>query len=87
LTRLHECAAANGGCDPNATCSNTAGSHTCTCNDGFTGDGQTCTPPAPAAGGCGCNTDGAGSQTLFGGAFVLGLVLRRRRRAGAAPSA
>lgn len=30
-------------CDSNATCSNTAGSFTCACKDGFTGNGTTCT--------------------------------------------
>jgi len=26
-----------------ATCTNTVGSYTCTCNAGYTGDGSTCT--------------------------------------------
>ena len=30
------------GCDGKATCSDTDGSYTCTCNDGYTGDGFTC---------------------------------------------
>lgn len=36
------CAVANGGCGPNATCSEPAGKITCTCKDGFVGDGGTC---------------------------------------------
>jgi hypothetical protein len=30
-------------CDPNAVCSEEGGDATCVCNDGFTGDGETCT--------------------------------------------
>ena len=34
-------------CDPNATCTNTIGSHYCTCNVGYYGFGQTCTACDP----------------------------------------
>jgi hypothetical protein len=40
---VDECATNNGGCDANAACEDTAESFTCTCTDGYTGDGYTCT--------------------------------------------
>ena len=30
-------------CDSNAVCSNTEGSYVCSCVEGYTGDGKTCT--------------------------------------------
>ena len=30
-------------CDENAQCANTPGSFTCACNEGYSGDGMTCT--------------------------------------------
>ena len=30
-------------CDGNAVCTNTPGSFTCACNEGYSGDGITCT--------------------------------------------
>jgi cysteine-rich repeat protein len=41
---VDECAIANGGCDPNATCMNTPGGRTCTCNPPFVGNGIVCAP-------------------------------------------
>ena len=40
---INECLTGNGGCDANATCTNTPGSRICTCNAGYSGDGLTCT--------------------------------------------
>jgi len=40
---IDECAENNGGCSDQAVCSNTEGSFACSCNDGFAGDGFTCT--------------------------------------------
>ena len=39
---INECEGGHG-CDANAHCSNTKGHYTCTCIEGFTGDGQECT--------------------------------------------
>ena len=40
---IDECTPNNGGCSEQAVCSNTEGSYTCSCEDGFAGDGFTCT--------------------------------------------
>lgn len=40
---IDECATNDFTCDPNAHCVNTVGSHGCQCNEGYTGDGKTCT--------------------------------------------
>ena len=41
---IDECAVnAWNNCDKNAYCNNTAGSYNCTCNNGYTGNGTTCT--------------------------------------------
>merc|ERR1719267_423065 len=44
---MDECTYEDGaysGCDPAALCSNSIGSHSCVCNEGYFGDGVTCTP-------------------------------------------
>ena len=38
---INECKSANP-CDDNASCSNNVGSYVCQCNNGFVGDGKTC---------------------------------------------
>ena len=39
---IDECRNGNHDCDVNANCTNTVGSHTCTCKEGFTGNGRSC---------------------------------------------
>ena len=42
-TDINECTSEMDDCDVNADCVNLPGSYLCTCRDGFTGDGSTCT--------------------------------------------
>jgi hypothetical protein len=44
---VDECATGNGGCDDNATCTNTDGGRDCDCNEGFEGDGLACEELVP----------------------------------------
>lgn len=39
---VNECSADSSPCDKNAGCTNTEGSYSCTCKEGYTGDGSTC---------------------------------------------
>ena len=39
---VDECAVNNGGCNPDAYCANIPGSFTCTCVEGYSGDGFIC---------------------------------------------
>ena len=41
-TDIDECADNNGACSPDANCTNTPGSFTCTCIEGYSGDGINC---------------------------------------------
>ena len=43
LVDTDECTLDLDNCSEDATCTNTEGSYTCTCNDGYTGDGTSCT--------------------------------------------
>jgi hypothetical protein len=68
---IDECATANGGCSPSATCQNTPGSLTCTCKKGFAGDGQTCEDiDECASNNGGCSTE-AVCQNYEGGRFCV----------------
>ena len=40
---IDECTMGTDNCAPEATCTNTEGSFTCTCNQGYTGNGTSCT--------------------------------------------
>jgi len=39
---VNECDEGTDNCDFDATCSNTEGSYSCACNEGYSGDGFTC---------------------------------------------
>ena len=39
---INECVREQSPCDPNAMCTNTPGAYTCSCDEGYTGDGMTC---------------------------------------------
>jgi hypothetical protein len=47
---IDECASQSDACDPDASCTNTPGSFTCTCAAGFAGDGFDCNPDADGDG-------------------------------------
>jgi len=40
---VNECLNGQNNCSTNALCENTQSSYNCTCNDGYDGDGFTCT--------------------------------------------
>ena len=42
FTDINECEVGTDNCHADATCENTIGSFTCTCNTGYEGDGVTC---------------------------------------------
>ena len=43
FTDIDECITSTDNCHVDATCTNTGGSFTCACNNGYTGVGTTCT--------------------------------------------
>lgn len=43
FTDINECLQGGNNCDSNATCNNTIGGFSCSCNIGYYGDGVTCT--------------------------------------------
>ena len=42
LLDIDECSNGSHDCDVNANCTNTDGSHSCTCKEGYTGKGESC---------------------------------------------
>ena len=42
VTDIDECAEKTDTCDKHSACTNTIGSFTCTCQDGYSGDGHVC---------------------------------------------
>ncbi len=42
VSDINECATGDYNCDANAGCANTDGSFTCSCNEGYIGDGVSC---------------------------------------------
>ncbi len=42
LSDINECTSVGHNCDANADCENTYGSFTCTCIEGYSGDGVSC---------------------------------------------
>ena len=42
IADIDECSNASHKCHPNANCTNTVGSHSCSCKEGFSGNGRSC---------------------------------------------
>ena len=58
-TDIDECTDMSNDCDPNASCANSPGNFTCTCNSGYTGNGTSCTGTfvtSVVEGGCSIST-------------------------------
>ena len=70
---INECATSNGGCAVQAQCSNTQGSHVCTCNSGYTGSGTTCSDVNECAtNNGGCSSSPPVTCTKLVGSFSCG---------------
>lgn len=67
---IDECKAGTAGCDANATCANSIGGFTCTCNNGYKGDGSTCTDKDECGSDGGNNCDSHATCTNTTGSFT-----------------
>jgi hypothetical protein len=69
---INECARQTAGCDPNAACTNTPGSFSCRCFDGYTGNGTSCAPNSTELGAVQSQyvTDGTGRLSCSEGQAV-----------------
>ena len=65
-----ECAAATDDCDANATCTDATPGYACTCNNGFVGDGTTCSDVDECADESSNNCDANASCSNTAGAFT-----------------
>ena len=69
-TDIDECASGGGSnCSATAICANTIGSFTCTCKNGYSGDGVTCTDTNECASGGGNNCSANANCTNNAGSF------------------
>ncbi|APR88630.1 microneme protein 4 [Minicystis rosea] len=64
---VDECANGLAECSPRATCTNTPGSYTCTCDPGYMGDGKTCTDVDECANGTAMCASGMVCVNIPGG--------------------
>jgi len=73
---IDECLDNNAGCDKQATCNNIQGGFTCTCKEGYSGDGINCNPlPTFSNEKSENNQAGIGVGVTFGLLALLALVL------------
>ena len=73
---IDECLTNNGGCDKHAICTNTQGSFTCSCEDGYSGDGIICNDSSKSEKNQSNNQAvGIGVGVSFGFLGLVGLIL------------